>query len=251
MHIIVNKDATSMGELSGKKAGDLIRTALKERGSAVIILATGTSQFATLSCLIREPDIDWRKVTMFHLDEYLGIPDTHPASFRKYLKERFVSKVPIENYYLIDGESDGLKECNRLNKIILQNPVDVALVGIGENGHLAFNDPPADFETDKPYIVVELDELCRKQQLGEGWFPSFEDVPRYAISMSIKQIMKSRHIICSVPDERKAVAVKNSVEQKVSNLFPASILQQHPHCFLFLDKASASKLSAERANSFT
>ncbi len=251
MHIVVSKDAGSLGELAGHRAGELIRAALRERGSAVIILATGTSQFATLSRLIGEPDIDWRSVTMFHLDEYLGIPDTHPASFRKYLMERFISKVPVENYYLIDGESDGSKECDRLNNIMMQNKVDVALVGIGENGHLAFNDPPADFETDKPYIVVKLDEMCRKQQLGEGWFPSIDDVPRYAISMSIKQIMKSRHIVCSVPDERKSMAVKNCVEQQVNNMFPASILQLHPHCFLFLDAASASRLSPERANSLT
>ena len=248
MEIRVSENAASLGKLSGQKAGDLIRSALVDKGAAVIILATGTSQFNTLSQLVSEPGIDWSKVTMFHLDEYLGIPDTHSASFRKYLKERFVSQVPIGKYYLVNGENDGDAECARLNDLISKHPVDVALVGIGENGHLAFNDPPADFDTDSPYIVVDLDEMCRMQQLGEGWFKSLDEVPRQAISMSIRQIMKSKSIICSVPDERKATAVRNSIEEQINNMFPASILQQHPKCFLFLDKQSASKLSGEKHN---
>ncbi len=243
MHITVSENAKEVGRAAGRKAAALIRIALQERNAATIILATGTSQFETLYQLIHESQIDWDKVTMFHLDEYLGLSQTHPASFRKYLKERFIAHVPIQEYHLINGEVDGNLECERLSRLILDHPVDVALVGIGENGHLAFNDPPADFETDKPYIIVDLDEPCRMQQLGEGWFKSMADVPRQAISMSIQQIMKSRHIVCSVPDERKALAVKNSIEQKVDSLFPASILQRHPHCFLFLDKASASLLS--------
>jgi glucosamine-6-phosphate deaminase len=248
MDINISEDALALGKLSGQKAGALIRASLEDKGAAVIILATGTSQFNTLGQLVKEPGIDWKKVTMFHLDEYMGVSDTHPASFRKYLKERFVSKVPIGKYYLIDGEADGHTECARLGDLISQNLVDVALVGIGENGHLAFNDPPADFETNSPYIVVDLDQMCRQQQLGEGWFKSLEDVPRQAISMSIRQIMKSKNIICSVPDERKANAVRNSLEEDVSNMFPASILQQHPQCFLFLDRQSASKISEEKSN---
>jgi glucosamine-6-phosphate deaminase len=245
MHITISEDAKALGELAGKKAASLIRAALNEQGFAAIILATGTSQFATLKKLIEEPGIDWKKVEMFHLDEYLGLPETHPASFRKYLKERFLAKVTLGKYNLINGETDGPAECERLGELIRRRQVDVALVGIGENGHLAFNDPPADFETPKPFIIVDLDEPCRQQQLGEGWFATIDDVPRKAISMSIKQIMKAKHIVCSVPDERKAQAVKNSVEQQVSNAFPASILQRHPECFLFLDKASASSLSGE------
>lgn len=248
MKVTVSEDAAGLGKLSGQKAGALIRASLTDKGTVNIILATGTSQFNTLSQLVSEPGIDWKKVTMFHLDEYLGLPETHPASFRKYLRERFISQVPIGKYYLIDGEADGFSECARLNNLISQNPIDVALVGIGENGHLAFNDPPADFETNDPYIVVDLDEMCRRQQLGEGWFKSLEEVPSQAISMSVRQIMKSKNIICSVPDERKANAVRNSLEENVNNMFPASILQQHPQCFLFLDKQSASKLSGEKAN---
>jgi glucosamine-6-phosphate deaminase len=243
MHTTISEDSKALGEIAGKKAATLIRHALDDRDAATIILATGTSQFETLRQLVAETDIDWAKVTMFHLDEYVGLSEKHPASFRKYLRERFIDQVPIKKYYLINGEADSIAECIRLNGLISELTVDVALAGIGENGHLAFNDPPANFNTDSPYIVVELDELCRMQQLGEGWFQTLEDVPRKAISMSVKQIMKSKNVICSVPDERKAVAVRNTLEQPVSNLYPASILQHHSNCFLFLDKASASKLS--------
>src|SRR5687768_3977673 len=242
MEIIVNNDANALGNAAGLKASDILMRAISEKGSANIILATGTSQFETISYLINERRIDWEKVTMFHLDEYIGLSEIHPASFRKYLKERFISKVPIKNYHLVNGEVNPDLECERLSALILQHPIDVALVGIGENGHLAFNDPPADFTIDKPYIVVELDDACRRQQMGEGWFASMEEVPRQAISMSVRQIMKSKAIVCSVPDKRKATAVKNTIEEKVSNMFPASILQDHTDCYLYLDRASASEL---------
>ncbi len=244
MEISIASDHLKLGQAAGRTAARLIRKAISRKGSANIILATGTSQFETLNQLIKEEDIDWSKVIMFHLDEYIGLPVTHPASFRKYLKERFLSKVPpLKGAHLINGENNPEAECVWLGDLITQHPIDVALVGIGENGHLAFNDPPADFETEEPYIIVNLDEACRKQQFGEGWFPSIGDVPRQAISMSVNQIIKSEYIICSVPDERKAVAVKNSVEKPVSNLFPATILQTHPACTLFLDKPSAAQLS--------
>lgn len=244
MNITIKNDPAQLGQAAGKQAAELIRKAISEKGGANIILATGTSQFETLNQLLKEEGIDWSKVTMFHLDEYIGIPDTHPASFRKYLKERFVSNVPaLKAVNLINGEGDAQAECVWLGDLITQHPIDVALVGIGENGHLAFNDPPADFDTDEPYIIVELDEACRRQQFGEGWFKSVDDVPTQAISMSIRQIMKSKHIICSVPDERKAQAVKDCLENPVSNLHPASILQQHPNCDLYLDTASAKLLS--------
>lgn len=246
MKISITKDPQELGKAAGSVAADLIRAAILEKGSVNIILATGTSQFATLNQLISQKDIDWSKVSMFHLDEYIGLPMSSPASFRKYLKERFIDKVPgLKAAYLINAERDAKAECNRLNAIIAQHPIDVALVGIGENGHLAFNDPPADFETEEPYIIVNLDEPCRRQQLGEGWFPTLGDVPKQAISMSIKQIMKSKYIICSVPDSRKALAVKNSLEQDVSNMYPASILQEHPDCTFYLDQPSASLLSPE------
>jgi glucosamine-6-phosphate deaminase len=246
MKIKVNNNPQDLGQTAGKAGAELIRKAISQKGFTNIILATGTSQFETLNQLLLEPGIDWSKVTLFHLDEYIGLPITHPASFRKYLKERFISKVPkLKGVNLIDGEADPTAECEGLSALILAHPIDVAFVGIGENGHLAFNDPPADFETEIPYIVVELDEACRKQQLGEGWFPSLEAVPTKAISMSVKQILKSKAIICSVPDLRKAQAVKDTIENHVSNLFPATALQLHPDCTCFLDTDSASLLSSK------
>jgi glucosamine-6-phosphate deaminase len=244
MDINIAQNPIELGKAAGAAAAQLIREAIAAKGFTNIILATGTSQFETLNQLIKEKDIDWSKVVMFHLDEYIGLPVTHPAIFRIYLQERFLSNVPpLKAAYLVNGEVDAKAECTRLSNLITNNPIDVALVGIGENGHLAFNDPPADFETEQPYIVVELNEACRKQQMGEGWFKSIDEVPRYAISMSVKQILKSKQIICSVPDSRKALAVKNTFEHPVSNLYPASILQLHPDCTCYLDKASAAMLS--------
>ena len=246
MKINISPDKERLGKAAGAYAAQLIRDAIAENGKANVILATGTSQFETLNQLISEKGIEWGKVTMFHLDEYIGMSLTHPASFRKYLTERFLEKVPrLIEVYLINGEKNVDQELIILNERIKANPIDVALVGIGENGHLAFNDPPADFDTDDPYIVVNLDELCRLQQLGEGWFSSIDEVPKQAISMSIRQIMKSKHVVCSVPDARKALAVRNSLMQKISNQYPASILQEHVSCNFFLDENSASLISKD------
>ncbi len=237
------EDPVSLGLMAGAHAAAVLKQVIKEQGKASIILATGTSQFETLNRLIAEPDIEWHKVTMFHLDEYIGLPITAQASFRKYLKERFLEKVPaLAAVHLINGENDPVAECERLNQILSKHTIDLALVGIGENGHLAFNDPPADFLITDPYIVVALDEACRKQQFNEGWFATMEQVPRQAISMSIQQIMKAKEIICSVPDNRKAAAVRNCLEEPVSTLFPASILQSHAHCSIYLDREAASLL---------
>ncbi len=238
------EDAPAIGKASGNEAALKIKEAIAQRGTANVILATGTSQFETLQQLLQDKEIDWSCVNMFHLDEYIGLPVTHQASFRKYLIERFINHVPqLKATHLIDGEADPAAECARLGALILQHPIDVCLCGIGENGHLAFNDPPADFETTSPYIVVNLDEACRKQQWGEGWFATLDDVPKQAISMSVYQIMQSAHIICTVPDTRKAAAAKACLENPVSNLHPASILQKHASCSLYLDKAAASLLA--------
>ncbi len=245
MNVEIFDTKEELGVQSAQDATNKIKQAIQKKGTANIILATGASQFETLNNIVETTDINWSKVVMFHLDEYVGMPETHPASFRKYLKERVLKNVPdLKAVHFINGDSgDTKQECKRLNKIISEHPVDVALVGIGENGHLAFNDPPADFDTEEPYIVVELDEACRRQQMGEGWFDTVEDVPEQAISMSIKQILKSKRIICSVPDKRKATAVKHCLEGEVSNLHPASILQKHDNCTIYLDKDSASLLS--------
>lgn len=244
MEIKIFKDRQEIGIQAGKTAGEIIRRAIAKNGTANVILATGMSQFETLNQLVVEKGIDWSKVRMFHLDEYIGMAETEKASFRKYLKERFINKVgKLLEVYLINGEGKNPQdECDRLEKAIKQYPIDVALVGIGENGHLAFNDPPADFEVENAYLVVDLDAKCRQQQMGEGWFASIDEVPTQAISMSIRQIMKSKVIICACPDERKAQAVKNCLSLPVSNLHPASILQNHEDCTFFLDTASASLL---------
>jgi glucosamine-6-phosphate deaminase len=245
MEKYIYKTKQEMGSAAAAHAAEAIKQAIEEKGQANIILATGTSQFETLMSLVNTRGIDFSKVTMFHLDEYIGMTLDHPASFRKFLKERFVDKVaPLKAVHFVEGDADNpQQECRRVGDIIAKNPIDVALIGIGENGHLAFNDPPADFETEEPYIIVELDERCRAQQMGEGWFETLEQVPRRAISMSIRQIMKSECLIVSVPDKRKAEAVRNALEVKVTNMCPASILQKHPNCKIFLDADAASLLS--------
>jgi glucosamine-6-phosphate deaminase len=231
----------ALGEAAGNLAALKIEAAIYDNNEANIILATGASQFETLKSLINYGIVDWSKVTVFHLDEYVGISENHPASFRLYLKQRFLQKVgKVKNFHFINGSAENpLDECERLKRLIEVVDIQVALVGIGENGHLAFNDPPADFELNDPYLVADLDEKCRMQQVGEGWFKGLEDVPTQAISMSIKQIMLSKSIICSVPDERKAEAVKDCVLGDVTNLHPASILQNHEDCTIFLDNRSA------------
>jgi glucosamine-6-phosphate deaminase len=238
---------SEMGRAAAARTADALVAAIADRGEANLILATGASQFEMLASLVTL-DIEWPKVTAFHLDEYIGLPDTHPASFRLYLKGRFVDRVAgLRAFHFVNGEHpDAIAECHRLGELIQGRTIDVACIGIGENGHLAFNDPPADFDTDEPYIVVDLDEACRRQQLGEGWFPTLEDVPTQAISMSIRQIMKSQAIVCTVPDTRKAIAVRGAVEGPVTNLLPSSILQRHPACDLYLDGPAAALLEHGR-----
>jgi glucosamine-6-phosphate deaminase len=240
MDVRIFETKEEMGRVAAAEGAAAIRAALDERSAANIILATGASQFEMLDALARE-DLDFSRVHCFHLDEYVGIPVTHPASFRKYLRERFVDQLPVPPaaFHFIDGEGDCAAECRRIGALIASHPIDTAFIGIGENGHLAFNDPPADFETAEPYILVELDEACRRQQLGEGWFPTLEDVPQRAISMSIRQIIKSNKIVCTVPDERKADAVKSAVQGPITPGVPASALQHHGNATIYLDRAAA------------
>ena len=242
VHLAATKRETSHAAASA--ASQKLQKSIRNQGSANFIVATGASQFDFLKALTADNDINWKKTTMFHLDEYIGIPETHPASFRKYLKDRFVEIVQPGTVHFLNGEAhDPQTECDRLNEIISDHLIDVAFVGIGENGHLAFNDPPADFETAAPYIVVELDERCRLQQVGEGWFHGLDDVPTHAISMSIKQIMKSEKIICTVPDKRKAEAVRACLQGDITPMHPASILQKHKDCTIYLDSGSSSLLT--------
>jgi glucosamine-6-phosphate deaminase len=243
--IKVFSDKIQLGQAAARQAASAIRRAITERGRARVIAATGASQFEFLEALTKTPGIDWAKVEMFHLDEYVGLPSAHPASFRKYLLERFIEPAGIANYHLIDGEADPYEVCKRLGEKISEAPIDIAFVGIGENGHLAFNDPPADFETDEPYIVVDLDEACRRQQVGEGWFAGMDDVPKRAISMTVKQILKAREIVCIAPEARKAQAVKNCFEKEINPRFPASILRIHSDTTVYLDVESSSLLNPQ------
>ena len=246
MKYSIANDKVQLGATAADDGAELIRAALARRGRAGIIVATGASQFEMFESLVDAPDIDWTNVTAFHLDEYVALPVHHPASFRLYLWRRFVSRLPLplKAFHYINGEGDCDATCRELGAVIRRHSIDVAFIGIGENGHLAFNDPPADFDIEDPYLVVELDEACRGQQVGEGWFTTVDEVPTHAISMSIRRIMKSKAIVCSVPDRRKARAVRDAVEGPVTPDVPASILQRHDRATLYLDKDSAALLKA-------
>ncbi len=245
LQLTVHEDRLSLGRIAARQAADALVKACHENGSATLVVATGTSQFEVLAELGLTTDIPWNVVRIFHLDEYVGLGADHPASFRRFLRDRFIDKLPCapQAFYEIDGQApDPVSECKRLASLVPATPFDVALIGIGENGHLAFNDPPADFATVAPYIVVQLDERCRRQQVGEGWFRDLRSVPKEAISMSVNRIMASRLLICSVPDRRKADALKATVEGPVTPDVPASILQEHYNCRLHADRAATALL---------
>ena len=243
MHLRLFPDSVALGAAAAGRAASAITAAIEARGRARIIAATGASQFTFLEALVARPEIDWSRVEMFHLDEYIGLPATHPASFRNYLLERLIGPTGMTRVHLLDGERDPSAVCREAGAAISAAPIDVAFVGIGENGHLAFNDPPADFDTRDPYLIVALDEACRRQQVGEGWFASFDEVPSRAISMSCRQILAASEILVIVPDARKADAVRGACEGPVTPLVPASILQEHPSVTVFLDPPAASQLA--------
>ncbi len=245
MKLQLVQDPAALGRVAAEFGAAIIRDALKTHGHANVIVATGASQLAMLDVLVKASDIDWSCITVFHLDEYIGLPESHSASFRRYLRERFVQKLPQAPEFIpVDGDAPDLdRELTRLNLLLAGRSVDLCFAGIGENGHLAFNDPPADFEIDDPYIAVDLDEACRRQQFGEGWFKSLDEVPRRAISMSVRQIMRSRALVLTVPDQRKAAATKATLEGPIQPGCPASMVQRHDNCMVFLDPAAASLLT--------
>jgi glucosamine-6-phosphate deaminase len=250
MVIKIYEDKTALGRAAAEQAAVSLCKAIQESGQARIIAATGASQFEFLDALTAMPGIDWPRVEMFHLDEYVGLPASHPASFRKYLLERLIQRTGISKYHFLEGDGDVPKMVRRVAAELMAAPIDLAFVGIGENGHLAFNDPPADFQTEEPYLLVDLDEACRRQQVGESWFADLSEVPKRAISMSVRQILKSKAILAVVPEARKAQAVKSCFEGEVSPLAPASILRTHAHTMVFLDKDSAALLSPEKRKAF-
>jgi glucosamine-6-phosphate deaminase len=239
LKVKVFDDSKQLGNAAATYCADIINRAICEKGSARLLLSTGASQFDTLSALILK-DVDWSKVDMFHLDEYIGIPETHIASFRKYLKERFIGKINLHSANLINGEGDAGKTVKEMSDLISFAPIDLGVVGIGENGHIAFNDPPADFSTEDPYIIVNLDDDCKRQQVREGWFADLASVPAQAISMSPKQIMKCKVIVSCVPHSVKAKAIRNTLENNTTPMIPATLLKEHADITLFLDRESAS-----------
>ena len=243
MILKVFEDKASLARVAAGQASAAIQRAIAERGRARVVAASAMSQFEFLGALTTTPDVDWKRIELFHLDEYIGLPMTHPASFCAFLQEHLISRTGITMLHLLNGAGDPAEVIRHADKAISAAPIDVAFVGIGENGHLAFNDPPADFETEEPYIVVNLDEACRRQQVGEGWFADLSAVPKQAISMSVQQVLKAREILAVVPDKRKAEAIKACFDGPISPLAPASILRSHPNATIYLDLQSAALLS--------
>src|SRR5438477_8200979 len=235
MLLRVFHEKITLGRAAAEQAATAIRRAVSERGRARIIAATAASQLEFLDALTKSAGIDWTKVEVFHLDEYIGLPITHAGSFRKMLMEQLVEKTGVRDYHLLEGDAaDPARAIREVSKKLASAPIDIAFLGIGENGHIAFNDPPADFNTEKPYIIVELDEACRQQQVGEAWFADISQVPAQAISMSARQILKAKEILAVVPDRRKAEAIKACFESEISPMAPASILRRHPNSTVYL-----------------
>ncbi len=244
MKVSVFNNSEALGIAAAAYSAEILNKCIRDKGKARLLLSTGASQFDTIKALLEEK-VDWSKVEMFHLDEYVGITEEHPASFRKYLKERFVSKISLKQVHFVNGEGNVSERIEALNREISKEPIDIGLIGVGENAHIAFNDPPADFNIEDPFIVVNLDEGCKKQQVGEGWFPTIDDVPKQAISMSVKQIMKCETIVSCIPYKVKAKAVKKMLEQEITNLIPATILKNHASVSVFLDEDSASAVDED------
>lgn len=237
------KNKRELGERAAAAASAAIRSAIKARNRARIVVSTGASQFDFLNALTSRPDIHWQSVELFHLDEYVGLSAHHPGSFRRYIRERILNRTGILKAHLLDGEGDPVAVCAAATAAVRSEPVDVAFVGIGENGHLAFNDPPADFETSESFLVVKLDEKCREQQVGEGWFAGVADVPTHAITMTVPQILQAEYILGIVPEARKAEAVRRCLEGEISPMAPASALRRHANVTMFLDRDSAALLT--------
>jgi glucosamine-6-phosphate deaminase len=250
MRLRVLEDRVAVGRAAAEQAAAAIRRAIAEQGRARIVAASAVSQLEFLEALTGAAGVDWKRVELFHLDEYIGVSMTHPASFCRFLQERLIAKTGIVKAHFLDGEGDPAEVIREASEAIREAPIDVAFVGIGENGHLAFNDPPADFETEEPYIVVSLDEACRRQQVGEGWFADLAAVPKQAISMSVRQILKAKEIVTVVPGARKTEAVKACFEGAIRSTAPASILRSHAGTTVYLDRESAALLRAETVSLF-
>jgi glucosamine-6-phosphate deaminase len=251
MLLRVFNDRLSLGKTAATQAATAILSAIRSRGQARVVAASAASQFEFLEALSATPGIDWKLVTLFHLDEYIGLPMSHPASFCKFLQERLISKTGIVNYHLLDGSQDPVKVIESAGKAITASPIDVAFLGIGENGHIAFNDPPADFDTEDPYIIVSLDHACRAQQVAEGWFENLDAVPKQAVSMSVRQVLKAAEIVAVVPGSRKAAAINACFDGPISPMAPSSILRTHSNATVYLDLQSSALLSPATLSKLT
>ncbi|MGB9473311.1 MAG: 6-phosphogluconolactonase [Candidatus Acidiferrum sp.] len=251
MLLKVFDDKVSLGKAAAIQAASAIRSAIAERGRARVVAASAASQFEFLEALTASPGIQWKQVELFHLDEYIGLPMTHPASFCRFLQERLIGKTGIVHHHLLDGSKDPGEVIRSVGKAISSAPIDIAFLGIGENGHIAFNDPPADFEIEEPYITVALDHACRMQQVGEGWFKDLDAVPTHAISMSVRQVLKARELLAVVPDTRKAAAIKLCFDGPISPMAPSSILRNHSNATVYLDRQSSALLSPATLSTLT
>ena len=248
LHVEIHPDRAAMGAAAAARAADILRAAIAAKGSARIIVASAPSQDELLAGLTAAPGIDWSKVTVFHMDEYVGLPAGHPATFRAYQEQHLLAKVQPAAFHGIRGEAaDPQAECARYAALMGEAPIDLVCMGIGENGHIAFNDPPvADFGDPAAVKVVELDEACRRQQVNDGCFPDIASVPRFAISLTCPTLMSGETLVCVVPGPRKAAAVRATIQDPVSTACPATILRRHPDATLYLDEASAALISANK-----
>lgn len=250
MHIIISTDASELGRKAAEFTEERLKDTISRYGEARMVVSTGSSQFETFKSLLTK-DIDWSKVEVFHLDEYIGLPQSHIASFRKYLYDRFISHIRVKKFHAVKVEGDIIENIRELTGEIRRRPIDIGLIGIGVNGHVAFNDPPADFDTREAYLIVNLDQQCKMQQVGEGWFKNIDEVPDKAISMSVWQIMQCRTIASCVPHKVKADAVSKTLTGRLNNMVPATMLKQHADFNLFLDINSASAIIPVSSHGWT
>ena len=246
LRVVIGDDLDDMARAAARDAGSVLRDAIAARGEANVMLATGNSQLTFLTALVAEPGVEWSRVRAFHMDEYVGLPPTHPASFQRYMRQRVAALVPLKEFHYLTGDTgDAAAEADRYAALLRAHPLDVCCCGIGENGHLAFNDPPfADFDDPADVKIVALDEASRHQQVGEGHFAALGDVPTHAITVTIPALLRAGRVLAIVPEARKARPVHDALYRPITTACPASILRQQAHATLYLDDASSALLEA-------
>jgi glucosamine-6-phosphate deaminase len=244
LEVCVGDDTVEMAHLAAVDAARALRDTVDTRDEANIMLATGNSQLAFLAELVQQPDLAWDRVRAFHMDEYVGLPPTHSASFQRYMRERVAAKLPLKEFHYLQGDAEPAGEARRYEALLSAYPLDLCCAGIGENGHLAFNDPPvADFEDPRDVKIVALEAASREQQVGEGHFATIDDVPTHAITVTIPALLRARHVFVIVPEARKAPAVERTLTAPISTACPATILRTRANATLYLDAESSARLS--------